>query len=290
MWGEKVVLRLLDKGNLQLDMAKLGFDPKPLADFEWAIHQPWGMVLVTGPTGSGKTTTLYSALSDLNQIDVNISTAEDPVEYNLPGINQVQMHDEIGLNFAMALRSFLRQDPDIIMVGEIRDFETAEIAVKAALTGHMVLSTLHTNDAPATISRLLNMGVEPFLITASVNLVLAQRLARKVCVDCKATVDIEKEALLDMGMSPDQAATAKVVKGAGCPTCNGTGYKGRIALYEVMRFTDELKEMVLGGSSGAELKAAAIKGGMSTLRMSGIKKILEGVTTPEEVMRVTMAD
>ena len=290
MWGEKVVLRLLDKSNLQLDMAKLGFDPKPLADFQWAINQPWGMVLVTGPTGSGKTTTLYSALSDLNQIDVNISTAEDPVEYNLPGINQVQMHDEIGLNFAMALRSFLRQDPDIIMVGEIRDFETAEIAVKAALTGHLVLSTLHTNDAPATISRLLNMGVEPFLITASVNLVLAQRLARKVCVDCKAPVDLEQDALLDMGMSQEQAATAKVCKGAGCPTCNGTGYKGRIALYEVMRFTDDLKEMVLGGSSGAELKAAAIKGGMGTLRMSGIRKILEGVTTPEEVMRVTMAD
>lgn len=290
MWGEKVVLRLLDKSNLQLDMTKLGFDPQPLKDFKWAISQPWGMVLVTGPTGSGKTTTLYSALSELNQPDTNISTAEDPVEYNLPGINQVQMHDEIGLNFAMALRSFLRQDPDIIMVGEIRDFETAEIGVKAALTGHLVLSTLHTNDAPATISRLLNMGVEPFLITASVNLVLAQRLARKVCVDCKAPIDFERDALVDMGMSSEQAASAKIMKGAGCATCSGTGYKGRIALYEVMRFTDDLKEMVLGGSSGAELKAAAVKSGMSTLRMSGIKKILEGVTTPEEVMRVTMAD
>jgi type IV pilus assembly protein PilB len=290
MWGEKVVLRLLDKSNLQLDMAKLGFDPKPLGDFKWAISQPWGMVLVTGPTGSGKTTTLYSALTELNQTDVNISTAEDPVEYNLPGINQVQMHDEIGLNFAMSLRSFLRQDPDIIMVGEIRDFETAEIAVKSALTGHLVLSTLHTNDAPATISRLLNMGVEPFLITASVNLVLAQRLARKVCVDCKAPIDFDKEALSDMGVSPEQLETAKVVKGVGCGTCSGTGYKGRIALYEVMRFSDDLKEMVLGGASGAELKAAAIKGGMCTLRMSGIKKILDGVTTPEEVMRVTMAD
>jgi type IV pilus assembly protein PilB len=290
MWGEKVVLRLLDKSNLQLDMAKLGFDPKPLADFKWAISQPWGMVLVTGPTGSGKTTTLYSALTELNQTDVNISTAEDPVEYNLPGINQVQMHDEIGLNFAMSLRSFLRQDPDIIMVGEIRDFETAEIAVKSALTGHLVLSTLHTNDAPATISRLLNMGVEPFLITASVNLVLAQRLARKVCVDCRAPIDFDKEALSDMGVPPEQVETAKVVKGAGCGTCSGSGYKGRIALYEVMRFSDDLKEMVLGGASGAELKAAAIKGGMCTLRMSGIKKILDGVTTPEEVMRVTMAD
>jgi type IV pilus assembly protein PilB len=290
MWGEKVVLRLLDKSNLQLDMLKLGFDQKPLNDFKWAISQPWGMVLVTGPTGSGKTTTLYSALSELNQPDVNISTAEDPVEYNLPGINQVQMHDEIGLNFAMSLRSFLRQDPDIIMVGEIRDFETAEIAVKAALTGHLVLSTLHTNDAPATISRLLNMGVEPFLITASVNLVLAQRLARKVCVDCKATVDFDKDALKDMGLTAEQLETVKVQKGAGCPTCNNTGYKGRIALYEVMRFTEELKELVLGGASGAELKVAAIKGGMCTLRMSGIKKIIEGVTTPEEVLRVTMAD
>jgi type IV pilus assembly protein PilB len=290
MWGEKVVLRLLDKGNLQLDMTKLGFDIKPLDDFKWAIGQPWGMVLVTGPTGSGKTTTLYSALSDLNKIDVNISTAEDPVEYNLPGINQVQMHDEIGLNFAMALRSFLRQDPDIIMVGEIRDFETAEIAVKAALTGHLVLSTLHTNDAPATISRLLNMGVEPFLITASVNLVLAQRLARKVCLECKREITFDPAVLKDMGMTPEQVQGAKMMKGAGCPTCNGTGYKGRIALYEVMRFNDSLKEMVLQGASSAELKAAAIKNGMSTLRMSGIRKILEGMTTYEEVVRVTMAD
>jgi type IV pilus assembly protein PilB len=290
MWGEKVVLRLLDKGNLQLDMTKLGFDIEPLKDFAWAINQPWGMVLVTGPTGSGKTTTLYSALSDLNKPGVNISTAEDPVEYNLHGINQVQMHDEIGLNFAMALRSFLRQDPDIIMVGEVRDFETAEIAVKAALTGHLVLSTLHTNDAPATISRLLNMGVEPFLITASVNLVLAQRLARKVCVDCKRPQDLDKVALIDLGMSEAQIEGAVVVKGIGCATCNNTGYKGRVALYEVMRFSDELKEMVLQGASAAELKAAAIKRGMATLRASGIRKVLEGVTTPEEILRVTMAD
>jgi type IV pilus assembly protein PilB len=292
MWGEKTVLRLLDKSNLQLDMQKLGFDAKPLDDFKWAIHQPWGMVLVTGPTGSGKTTTLYSALSDLNQPDTNISTAEDPVEYNLHGINQVQMHDEIGLNFAMALRAFLRQDPDIIMVGEIRDFETAEIAVKAALTGHLVLSTLHTNDAPATISRLLNMGVEPFLITASVNLVLAQRLARKICADCKTDAEIDREALLDMGFTEAQLQNATIKKGAGgsCSTCNGSGYKGRVALYEVMRFTDPLKELVLQGASAAELKAAAIKGGMSTLRMSGIKKCLEGVTTPEEILRVTMSD
>ncbi|KYF89020.1 GspE/PulE family protein [Sorangium sp. So ce388] len=290
IWGEKIVLRLLDKSNLQLDMAKLGFDPKPLADFKWAIGQPWGMVLVTGPTGSGKTTTLYSALSELNQIGSNISTAEDPVEYNLHGINQVQMHDEIGLNFAMSLRSFLRQDPDIIMVGEIRDFETAEIAVKAALTGHLVLSTLHTNDAPATISRLLNMGVEPFLITASVNLVLAQRLARKVCPDCRVPMRVEARVLLDFGFTEQQAARAELVKGAGCKTCNGSGYKGRVALYEVMRFTDALKEMVLQGASTAELKAAAIKGGMLTLRMSGIEKVLAGVTTTEEVGRVTMGD
>ncbi len=290
MWGEKVVLRLLDKGNLQLDMSKLGFDPKPKADFQWAIDQPWGMVLVTGPTGSGKTTTLYSALSSLNQPGVNISTAEDPVEYNLHGINQCQMHEEIGLNFAAALRSFLRQDPDTIMVGEIRDFETAEIAVKAALTGHMVLSTLHTNDAPATISRLLNMGVEPFLITASVNLVLAQRLARKICADCKQEAPTDEKVLRDLGCTDEQIKNAQLKKGAGCNTCNGSGYKGRVALYEVMRFTDPLKELVLQGASTAELKAAAIRGGMSTLRMSGISKMLEGITTPEEVARVTMAD
>ncbi|HVU00971.1 MAG TPA: type IV-A pilus assembly ATPase PilB [Polyangiaceae bacterium] len=289
MWGEKIVMRLLDKGNLQLDMSKLGFDPKPQADFTWAIEQPWGMVLVTGPTGSGKTTTLYSALSSLNQPDVNISTAEDPVEYNLHGINQVQMHDEIGLNFAMSLRAFLRQDPDVIMVGEIRDFETAEIAVKAALTGHLVLSTLHTNDAPATISRLLNMGVEPFLITASVNLVLAQRLARKICADCKTQMPADPEVLREVGFEEDQI-TPTLAKGAGCQTCNGSGYKGRVALYEVMRFDDTLKEMVLQGASAAELKAAAIKGGMCTLRMSGIKKAIEGVTTTDEIVRVTMAD
>jgi type IV pilus assembly protein PilB len=290
MWGEKIVLRLLDKSNLQLDMTKLGFDQKPLEDFQWAINQPWGMVLVTGPTGSGKTTTLYSALSDLNKVGVNISTAEDPVEYNLPGINQVQMHDEIGLNFAMGLRSFLRQDPDIIMVGEIRDFETAEIAVKAALTGHLVLSTLHTNDAPSTISRLLNMGVEPFLITASVNLVLAQRLARKVCQDCKARIKVDRQVLLDFGFSEEQAARGTVMKGQGCKTCNGTGYKGRVALYEVMRFSEQLKEMVQQGASTAELKAAAIRQGMMTLRAAGIEKVIQGMTTTEEVGRVTMGD
>jgi type IV pilus assembly protein PilB len=290
IWGEKIVLRLLDKSNLQVDMTKLGFDPKPLDDFKWAIGQPWGMVLVTGPTGSGKTTTLYSALSELNKVGSNISTAEDPVEYNLHGINQVQMHEEIGLNFAMSLRAFLRQDPDIIMVGEVRDFETAEIAIKAALTGHLVLSTLHTNDAPATISRLLNMGVEPFLITASVNLVLAQRLARKICNDCRAPMKADAQTLVDFGFTPEQAARGTLWKGQGCKTCSGSGYKGRVALYEVMRFSDPLKEMVLQGASTAELKAAAIKAGMSTLRMSGIEKVLAGVTTTEEVGRVTMGD
>ncbi len=290
IWGEKIVLRLLDKGNLQLDMSKLGFDPKPLEDFLWAINQPWGMVLVTGPTGSGKTTTLYSALSDLNKVGTNVSTAEDPVEYNLHGINQVQMHDEIGLNFAMALRSFLRQDPDIIMVGEVRDFETAEIAVKAALTGHMVLSTLHTNDAPSTISRLLNMGVEPFLITASVNLVLAQRLARKICNECKAPFKADPQVLLEFGFTEQQVASAQLMKGTGCKNCNGSGYRGRVAIYEVMRFSEQLKEMVLQGASTAELKAAAVKNGMSSLRMSGIAKVLAGVTTTEEIGRVTMGD
>ncbi|RLB51662.1 MAG: type II secretion system protein GspE, partial [Deltaproteobacteria bacterium] len=289
-YGEKVVLRLLDKSNLQLDMTKLGFDTGPLEDFRWAIHQPWGMVLVTGPTGSGKTTTLYSALTELNQPTTNINTAEDPVEYSLQGINQVQMHDEIGLNFAMTLRAFLRQDPDIIMVGEIRDFETAEIAIKAALTGHMVLSTLHTNDAPSTISRLLNMGVEPFLITASVNLVLAQRLARKVCADCAQPIQLDAGVLADLGVSEQEVAQGQPMKGAGCKTCNESGYRGRVALYEVMRFDESLKEMVLQGASTAELKAAAVRGGMISLRRSGVGKILAGVTTAEEVMRVTMGD
>src|SRR3954471_15152659 len=290
IWGEKIVMRLLDKGTLQLDMTKLGFDQKPLEDFQWAINQPWGMVLVTGPTGSGKTTTLYSALSDLNKTSHNISTAEDPVEYNLHGINQVQMHDEIGLNFAAALRSFLRQDPDILMVGEVRDFETAEIAVKAALTGHLVLSTLHTNDAPATISRLLNMGVEPFLVTASVNLILAQRLARKICAECKVETEVDPDALALAGFSDEQIKRATLFKGAGCRTCSNTGYKGRIAIYEVMPFNEPLKELVLQGASTAEVKAEAIRGGMKSLRMSGIEKLIAGVTTVEEVLRVSVAD
>ncbi|HXU70100.1 MAG TPA: type IV-A pilus assembly ATPase PilB [Polyangia bacterium] len=290
LFGEKIVLRLLDKSNLQLDMTKLGFEDKQLADFMKAIHQPYGMVLVTGPTGSGKTTSLYSALQELNKTTRNISTAEDPVEYNLMGINQVQMHEDVGLNFATALRSFLRQDPNIIMVGEIRDFETAEIAVKAALTGHLVLSTLHTNDAPSTVSRLLNMGVEPFLVTASVNLILAQRLARKICSECKQSIESNPKALTDLGMKPDIAQKLQMYKGAGCRTCSNTGYKGRIAIYEVMAFTEPLKELVLQGASTAEVKAEAIRGGMKSLRMSGIEKLIAGITTVEEVLRVSVAD
>ena len=292
IWGEKIVMRLLDKSNLQLDMTKLGFEKLQLEWFMKAIHNPFGMVLVTGPTGSGKTTTLYSALAELNKTTENISTAEDPVEYNLAGINQCQMHDDIGLNFAAALRSFLRQDPDIIMVGEIRDFETAEIAVKAALTGHMVLSTLHTNDAPSTVSRLLNMGIEPFMVTAATNLVLAQRLARRVCKDCKAETKVSLDVLRELGFTEADIAKCNgtLMKGTGCSTCNGTGYKGRVALYEVMPMWDEIKELVLQGASAAELKQQAIRCGLQTLRMSGIAKALEGVTTTEEIMRCTTSD
>ncbi len=290
LFGEKVVMRLLDKSSLQLDMTKLGFDAEPLKWFKDAIQSPFGMILVTGPTGSGKTTTLYSAMTELNQTTVNISTAEDPVEYNLKGINQVQMHEEIGLNFAAALRSFLRQDPDIIMVGEIRDFETAEIAVKAALTGHLVLSTLHTNDAPSTISRLLNMGVEPFLVTASVVLILAQRLARRICPECKRPVKVPEQSLTDLGIPREEAAAMTVYKGNGCRNCADTGYRGRVALYEVMPFWEPLKEMVLNGASTAELKMEAIKLGMGSLRMAGLIKLKEGMTTIDEIVRVTAAD
>jgi type IV pilus assembly protein PilB len=290
LFGEKIVLRLLDKTQLQLDMTKLGFEEKQLVDFKKSIALPYGMVLVTGPTGSGKTTTLYSALSELNKPTRNISTAEDPVEYNLQGINQVQMHEDIGLNFATTLRAFLRQDPNIIMVGEIRDFETAEIAVKAALTGHLVLSTLHTNDAPSTVSRLLNMGIEPFLVTASVNLIMAQRLARKICADCREEVPKEEHALLEMGMKREDIAKVKIFRGRGCKGCSNTGYRGRIALYEIMPFLDPLKELVLQGASTAELKAEMIRQGLKTLRMSGLTKIMDGVTTPEEVLRVSVAD
>lgn len=290
LWGEKIVMRLLDKSNLQLDMTKLGFEEKILRDFKETIDKPYGMILVTGPTGSGKTTTLYSTLSELNKTTHNISTAEDPIEYNLYGINQVQMHDEIGLNFSAALRSFLRQDPDIIMVGEIRDFETAEIAVKAALTGHLVLSTLHTNDAPSTVSRLLNMGIEPFLVASAVNLIAAQRLMRKICQECKAVVEVPRQTLIDLGVPPDEVDGYVVHKGMGCKTCNGSGYKGRIAVYEIMIFNDELKEFVLNGASTLELKREAIRQGLKTLRMSGLTKLKLGVTTIDEIVRVTAPD
>jgi type IV pilus assembly protein PilB len=277
LYGEKVVLRLLDKSNLQLDMTKLGFEQSQLDVFKNSIHQPFGMVLVTGPTGSGKTTSLYSALSELNRTSENLSTAEDPVEFNLEGINQVQMHEEIGLNFAAALRSFLRQDPDIIMVGEIRDFETAEIAVKAALTGHMVLSTLHTNDAPSTVNRLLNMGVEPFLVASSVNCIVAQRLARCICEECKERdPEVTSEALVEAGMSQEDAAKVAPVKGKGCRNCSDTGFKGRIAVYEVMELKEELKEFVLNGASALELKREANRLGMQTLRESALTKLAEG--------------
>ena len=290
LWGEKTVMRLLDKSNLQLDMTKLGFEEKILRDFKDSINKPYGMILITGPTGSGKTTTLYSTLSELNKTSHNISTAEDPIEYNLYGINQVQMHDEIGLNFAAALRCFLRQDPDVIMVGEIRDFETAEIAVKAALTGHLVLSTLHTNDAPSTVSRLLNMGIEPFLVASSVNLIGAQRLLRKVCVECKAQVECTRQQLIDVGIPPEECDAVKPMRGSGCRVCNNTGYKGRIAVYEIMTFNEELKEFVLNGASTLELKREAVRQGMKTLRMSALSKFREGMTSLEEVVRVTAPD
>ena len=291
LFGEKVVMRLLDKSNLQLDMTKLGFEEAQLKEFMDAIERPYGMVLVTGPTGSGKTTTLYSALSKLNEVAWNISTAEDPVEFNFFGINQVQMHEDIGLNFAAALRSFLRQDPDIIMVGEIRDFETAEIGVKAALTGHLVLSTLHTNDAPGTVSRLLNMGIEPFLVTASLNAIVAQRLCRKLCPECKKPVQHEEEALLEAGFTPEELPTLQAhEKGDGCKNCNDRGFKGRVAVYEVMPLWDGLKELIIQGSSTAELKQEAIRLGFRTLRMSALNKVKLGVTTLSEAVGNTAPD
>ena len=288
LFGEKIVLRLLDKENLMLDMTRLGFEQESLDKFEKAIFKPYGMVLVTGPTGSGKTNTLYSSISKVNSPETNIITAEDPVEFNLHGINQVQMKEQIGLNFAAALRSFLRQDPNIILVGEIRDFETAEIAVKAALTGHLVLSTLHTNDAPSTINRLMNMGIEPYLVATSVHLICAQRLVRRLCKDCKEEVNMPSQALIDIGYGTDEASKVKLFKGKGCPTCNNTGYKGRVGLYEVMEITDAMREMILTGASSIELKNKAIEEGMITLRGSGLRKIKAGQTTVEEVVRETV--
>lgn len=288
LWGEKVVLRLLDKENLRLDMTKLGFEPESLEKFQHAILKPYGMVLVTGPTGSGKTNTLYSAISLLNKPDTNIMTAEDPVEFQLGGVNQVQMKEQIGLNFAAALRSFLRQDPNIILVGEIRDFETAEIAIKAALTGHLVLSTLHTNGAPETISRLMNMGIEPFLVATSVHLIVAQRLVRRICVECKDKVELPTQALIEAGFTPDESKQVSVFKGHGCSNCNNTGYKGRAGLYEVMEVDDDIRELILVGASATELKKKAIEHGMITLRRSGLIKAAAGVTTLEEVARETI--
>ena len=290
LFGEKIVMRLLDKSNLQLDMTKLGYEPDALASFQKEIHKPFGMVLVTGPTGSGKTVSLYSALSELNKVTENICTAEDPVEFNFAGINQVQMHEDIGLNFAAALRSFLRQDPDIIMIGEIRDFETAEIGVKAALTGHMVLSTLHTNDAPSTINRLLNMGIEPFLVASAVNLITAQRLARRVCADCKEVEEIPELALVAAGIPPLEASGIVCYRGAGCSKCNGTGYKGRVGFYQVMPMLEPIRELILNGANTAEIKRESMRLGIKTMRQSGLTKLAEGVTSFEEVLRVTVSD
>jgi type IV pilus assembly protein PilB len=288
LFGEKIVMRLLDKTKLMLDMTKLGFEDVSLKKLEVAISKPWGMVLVTGPTGSGKTNTLYSSISKVNTPETNIMTAEDPVEFNLMGVNQVQVRENIGLNFAAALRSFLRQDPNIILVGEIRDFETAEIAVKAALTGHLVLSTLHTNDAPSTINRLMNMGIEPFLVASSLNLVCAQRLVRRVCASCKVAEDVPPQALEQIGFSAEEARSVKPMRGSGCEKCNKTGYKGRVGLYEVMEITDELRELILVGASALELRRKAVEEGMITLRGSGLRKISAGMTSIEEVLRETV--
>lgn len=290
LFGEKVCLRLLDKSNLQLDMTKLGYEPQALEWFKREIHKPFGMVLVTGPTGSGKTVSLYSALAELNKTTENISTAEDPVEFNFAGINQVQMHEEIGLNFATALRAFLRQDPDIIMIGEIRDFETAEIGVKAALTGHLVLSTLHTNDAPSTINRLLNMGIEPFLVASAVNLITAQRLGRRVCSQCKEPEDIPREALIQAGVPAEKVDNIVCYRGPGCSNCNNTGYKGRVGIYQVMPMFEEIREMVLAGANTAEIKRESMRLGVKTMRQAALTKLEEGVLSFEEVLRCTVAD
>lgn len=288
LYGEKIAMRLLDKEGLKLDMTKLGFEPESLEKFERAILKPYGMILVTGPTSSGKTNTLYSAIGRLNTVDTNIMTAEDPVEFSIHGCNQVHMKEAVGLNFAAALRAFLRQDPNIILVGEIRDFETAEIAIKAALTGHLVLSTLHTGDAPSTVSRLVNMGLEPFLVATSVHLIQAQRLVRKICTECKEEIQYPKKALIDIGFTEEEAETAKIYRGKGCPNCNGTGCRGRIGLMEVMELSDNLREMILMGANALELRRVAIQEGMITLRRSGIIKILQGIVPIEEVLRETV--
>ena len=290
LFGEKIVLRLLDKENLKLDMTKLGLEPESLRTFEKAILKPYGMILVTGPTGSGKTNTLYSAMSRINTPETNIITAEDPVEFNIPGINQVQMKEQIGLNFAAALRSFLRQDPNIILVGEVRDFETAEIAIKAALTGHLVLSTLHTNDAPSTINRLMNMGIEPFLVASSVLLIAAQRLIRKICPECKEEYRVPLEALVDIGFKEEEAQKVTIFKGRGCQLCGNTGYKGRFGIFEVMEVSESIRELILVGASAMEIRRKAMEEGMISLRSSGIEKLRQGQTTIEEVLRESMGN
>lgn len=290
LFGEKIVLRLLDQSNLQLDMTKLGFGEKQLAVFKEAIHRPYGMCLVTGPTGSGKTTTLYSAMMELNTPETNISTAEDPVEFNLEGVNQVNIKKDIGLTFPVALKAFLRQDPDVILVGEIRDLEVGEIAVEAALTGHLVFATLHTNDAPATVTRLLNMGIEPFLVVSALNVVVAQRLCRRICPKCRAPIEISEKELIKAGYSPASAKKVKVFKGKGCDDCNNTGYKGRVAIHEVMVMTPKVKEIILENGSADELKLQAIKDGMMTLRMAALTKVAQGITTIEEALGNSAAD
>jgi type IV pilus assembly protein PilB len=290
IFGEKIVMRILDKTNLNIDLEKLGFEPKPMKDFTSAIASPYGMVLVTGPTGSGKTTTLYSALSRINVPEVNVMTAEDPVEYNLDGINQVLVHEDIGLTFAAALKAFLRQDPNIIMVGEIRDLETASIAVKAALTGHLVLSTLHTNDAPSAIGRLIDMGIEPFLVASSVNLILAQRLVRRICGSCRRPLDLDAEILRELQLDGAEAKGATVSEGAGCVECSNTGYRGRQGVYEVMPMTSKVRDLTLDRASATEIKKTAIAEGMLTLRRDGLEKLKRGITSVEEILKETAAD
>jgi type IV pilus assembly protein PilB len=289
IFGEKAVLRILDKDSLQLDLTKLGFDTEDYEKFDKAIHQPYGMVLITGPTGSGKTTTLYSAISTINSPEHNIMTAEDPVEYNLKGVNQVQVSEPIGRTFAAVLRSFLRQDPDVILVGETRDLETAQISIRAALTGHLVFTTLHTNDCPSTVARLVDMGVQPFLLSSALLLILAQRLGRKICKDCKEPFEGHEEDLVPYGWVPRGLGKVTFYKGKGCQTCNFTGMKGRVALYEVMVVTEELRNVILKGGQTAEIRELAQKEGMKTLRRAGLKKVLEGTTTVEEILRVTLA-
>ncbi|QDK37352.1 type IV-A pilus assembly ATPase PilB [Bdellovibrio sp. NC01] len=290
IWGEKVVLRLLDKSNLQLDMTKLGFEEDDLKIFKNNINLPQGMVLITGPTGSGKTTTIYSALAELNKADVNISTAEDPVEFNLEGINQVQMNPDIDLNFSSALKSFLRQDPDIVMVGEIRDLETAEIAFKAASTGHLVVSTLHTNDAPGTVIRLTEMGVAPYIITSTVNLIVAQRLVGRVCESCKQPIEVPAQTLINLGVAANDVGEYKLFRGKGCANCAGTGIKGRAAIYELMSMTEKMKEAILKGASTGQLRYLAREQGMRTLRRSALLKLKRGITTIEEVLNASVKD